>query len=73
MFRYASPEQFVHLFRAFYGPIHKAFLALDANGQAALGADLIDTVARFNTAVDGSMRVPSDYEEVIIVKANTTC
>ena len=69
VFRYASPEQFVHVFRAFYGPIHKAFLALDANGQAALGGDLIDTVARFNTAVDGSMRVPSDYEEVIIVKA----
>jgi SAM-dependent methyltransferase len=69
VFRYASPEHFVHVFRAFYGPIHKAFLALDANGQAALGGDLIDTVARFNTAVDGSMRVPSDYEEVVIVKA----
>jgi SAM-dependent methyltransferase len=69
VFRYASPEQFVSVFRAFYGPIHKAFLALDANGQAALGRDLIDTVARFNTAVDGSMRVPSEYEEVIIVKA----
>jgi SAM-dependent methyltransferase len=69
VFRYASPEQFVRVFRAFYGPIHKAFLALDANGQAALSGDLIDTVARFNTAVDGSMRAPSDYEQVIIVKA----
>ena len=69
MFRYASPEQFVDVFRAFYGPIHKAFLALDADGQAALRGDLLDTVARFNTAVDGSMRVPSDYEEIIIVKA----
>jgi SAM-dependent methyltransferase len=69
VFRYASPEHFVHVFRAFYGPIHKAFLALDANGQAALSGDLIDTVARFNTAVDGSMRVPSDYEQVIVVKA----
>jgi ubiquinone/menaquinone biosynthesis C-methylase UbiE len=69
VFRYASPEHFVHVFRTFYGPVHKAFLALDANGQAALDADLIDTVARFNTASDGSMRVPSEYAEVLVVKA----
>jgi hypothetical protein len=66
---YASPEQFVEIFRTYYGPIHKAFLALDARGQAALGADLLETVARFNTARDGSMRVPSDYAEIVIVKA----
>jgi len=69
VFRYPSPERFIDVFRAFYGPIHKAFLTLDSNGQAALEGDLIDTVARFNTATDGSMRVPSDYAEVIIVKA----
>jgi SAM-dependent methyltransferase len=69
VFRYASPHEFLDVFRAFYGPIHKAFLALDANAQAALAGDLIDTVARFNTAMDGSMRVPSDYAQVLIVKA----
>ena len=69
VFRYHSPEHFVDVLRAFYGPIHRAFLALDANGQAALAGDLIDTIARFNTALDGSMRVPSDYAEVIIAKA----
>jgi hypothetical protein len=69
VFRYASPEQFVHVFCTFYGPVHKASLALDANGQAALDADLMNTVARFNTAIDGSMRVPSEYAEVLVVKA----
>jgi SAM-dependent methyltransferase len=69
VFRYHSPEHFIEVLRAFYGPIHKAFLALDANGQAALAGDLIDTIARFNTATDGSMRVPSDYAEVIVAKA----
>ena len=69
VFRYQSPERFVDVLRACYGPIHKAFLALDANGQAALAGDLIDTIARFNTARDGSMRAPSDYAEVIIAKA----
>ena len=69
VFRYHSPERFIDVFRAFYGPIHKAFLALDPNGQTALAGDLLETVNRFNTATDGSMRAPSDYAEVIIVKA----
>ena len=69
VFRYPSPERFIEVFRAFYGPVHKAFLALDTAGQSALAGDLLDTVARFNTATDGSMRAPSDYAEVIIVKA----
>jgi hypothetical protein len=43
VFRYASPEQFVTLFRAFYGPVHTAFLALDAHGQAALGSVRLPT------------------------------
>ena len=55
--------------RTFYGPVHKAFLALDPPGQAALATALRTTVARFNTATDDSMRVPLDYAEIIINKA----
>ena len=69
VFRYHSPDQFVDVFRAFYGPAHKAFLALDAKRQTALAADLLETIGRFNTASDGSMRVPSNYAEVIVTKA----
>ena len=69
VFRYASPQHFIDVFRAFYGPIHKAFLALDTNSQAALNSDLLDTVARFNTATDGSMRAPSEYAEIVIARA----
>jgi SAM-dependent methyltransferase len=69
VFRYPSPRVFIDVFRAFYGPIHKAFQALDTNGQAALSGDLMDTIARFNTAKDGSMRAPSDYAEILITKA----
>jgi SAM-dependent methyltransferase len=69
VFRYRSPEHFVDVFRSFYGPVHKAFLALDPIGQAGLASGLIETVARFNTAMDGSMRVPSEYAEVIVTKA----
>lgn len=69
VFRYASPPHFLEEFRTYYGPIHKAFLALDAGGQAALEHDLLQTVARFDTGRDGTMRVPSAYAEVIVTKA----
>lgn len=69
VFRYRSPAHFVEFFRTYYGPVHKAFLALDAAAQAALETDLHDTIARFNTAADGSMRVPAGYIEVVIAKA----
>jgi SAM-dependent methyltransferase len=69
VFRYRSPQHFVDEFRTYYGPVHKAFLALDAMGQAALETDLLATVGRFNTARDGSVRVPSGYAEIVIDKA----
>ncbi len=68
VFRYRSPEHFVDIFRTYYGPVHKAFLALGENGDG-LERDLLDTIARFNTATDGTMRVPSEYAEIIIRRA----
>ena len=67
-FRYKSPAHFIEVFRSLYGPIHKAFLALDADGQAALEADLLALIARFNTATDGSVSINSAYAEVIIMR-----
>jgi SAM-dependent methyltransferase len=32
LFRYRSPDHFVAFFQAYYGPVHKAFLALDPEG-----------------------------------------
>ena len=68
MFRYRSPLHFIEVFRTYYGPMHKAFLAVGPEKQGALESDIIATIARFNTAKDGSMRTPSDYAEVVIVK-----
>lgn len=69
VFRYRTPQHFLDVFRTFYGPMHKAFLALEAKAQEALARDILDTIGRFNTASDGSMRVPSTYAEVVMVKA----
>ena len=69
VFRYRSPEHFVELFRNLYGPVHKAFLALDENAQSSLEADLLKLIDEFNDATDGSMRVRAEYLEAIIAKA----
>ena len=67
-FRYRSPAHFVDVFRTLYGPVHKAFLALDAEGQAALESDIIALIDEFNIATDGSMNAPAEYAEVIIFR-----
>jgi len=69
VFRYRSPDHFVDFFRTYYGPVHKAFLSLDGTGQAALERDLHAVIAQFNTARDGSMRVPGAYLEIVVTKA----
>ena len=40
-FRYKSPAHWVEIFKTYYGPTNKAFLALDATGQESLEADLL--------------------------------
>jgi hypothetical protein len=57
------------VFRTYYGPIHKAFVALDQAGQSALARDLNATITSLSTASDGSMRVPSAFAQIVITKA----
>jgi ubiquinone/menaquinone biosynthesis C-methylase UbiE len=68
MFRYRSPEHFLHVFKSWYGPVHKAFAALDVTQQAVLADDLLSLMARFNRADDGTLVVPSEYLQVVITR-----
>ena len=67
-FRYESPAHWIQVFRDYYGPTHKAFAALDAPKQAALEADITALLERFNVAGKGSLVVPGEYLEVVVVK-----
>jgi SAM-dependent methyltransferase len=67
-FRYRSPEHFLNVFETFYGPIHKAFAALDRQRQTELRNDLNALIVRMNRATDGTMIVPSEYLEVVITR-----
>ena len=67
VFRFPTPEAWVHYFREHYGPTLKAFEALAASDPAAekqLHADLIDLAARYTTS-DTYCRIPSAYLEAI--------
>jgi ubiquinone/menaquinone biosynthesis C-methylase UbiE len=68
VFRYRSPQHWLDVFKTFYGPMLKAFAALDANAQAALTCDLLALAGEFNRAGDGAMAVRSEYLEVVITK-----
>lgn len=68
VWRFASAQHYLDLFRDFYGPVLKAFAALDEASQAALARDLIDAVERFNRSDDETFVVPADYLEVVATK-----
>jgi ubiquinone/menaquinone biosynthesis C-methylase UbiE len=68
MFRYRSPEHWIEIFREYYGPVLKAFAAIDPPARTALEADLHTLLGRFNIATDGTAVIPSEYLEVVVTR-----
>ena len=68
VFRYRSPEHWLEVFKTYYGPVLKAFAALAPSAQAALERDLLALAHEGNRATDGSMVVPSEYLQIVIVR-----
>jgi SAM-dependent methyltransferase len=67
-FRYESAAHFVDIFRRYYGPVHKAFAALDGERQAALEADLLALLRQADTGGSRGLVVAGEYLETVIVK-----
>jgi ubiquinone/menaquinone biosynthesis C-methylase UbiE len=67
-FRYRSAAHFMDVFKTYYGPMLKAFGALDESKRSYLHDDLVALITRMNKASDGTMVVPSEYLEIVIVK-----
>jgi ubiquinone/menaquinone biosynthesis C-methylase UbiE len=67
-FRYKSAEHFLEIFKTYYGPVLKAFAALDATVQQDLHNDLYALIVRMNKSGDATMVVPSEYLEVVITR-----
>jgi ubiquinone/menaquinone biosynthesis C-methylase UbiE len=69
VWRFESPEQYLHLFRTYYGPSYKAFETLDEPGREALAKDLLEALDRYAEYSDGPLLVPAEYLEVIAIRA----
>jgi ubiquinone/menaquinone biosynthesis C-methylase UbiE len=67
-FRYKSPKHWIETFRNYYGPVMKAFAAIDPPARETLEADLYALLEKLNTAADGTLIVPSEYLEVVITR-----
>lgn len=68
MFRYASAEHWLDVFRSYYGPTRRAFEALDPARRELLAADLIDIARWFNGSNDETLVLPGDYLEVVAIR-----
>ena len=68
-FRYKSAAHWLQVFRDYYGPINKAFGALEPARQAAFEGDLLALMESRNRSGDGTLVLPSEYLEVVIQRA----
>ena len=66
VFRYRTAQHWLDTFRTYYGPVQKAFVAVGADREEALTADLLALVQRFNRSGDASLVMPSEYLEIVI-------
>ena len=69
VFRYASPAHWIEVFRTYYGPVQKAFAALDAEGQVALEAELTALLRGADVSGGASLVIPSEYLEIVVERA----
>ena len=67
-FRYRSAEHWIDVFRQYYGPTHKAFAALDGEGQGRLHADLVRLLESRSVGGRSSLVVPGEYLEAVITR-----
>ncbi len=68
VFRYRSPEHWLQIFKTYYGPMLKAFAAVESSAQAALASDIMAQIERFNRSGDAGMVVPSEYLEIVVTR-----
>jgi ubiquinone/menaquinone biosynthesis C-methylase UbiE len=68
-FCYESPEHWLDVFKTYYGPMNRAFAALEGAQQSELQADVLDLLRRFNRGGKDSLIIPGEYLQVKVVKA----
>ena len=67
-FRYRSAAHWLQVFRDYYGPMHKAFAALEEAAGQKLTRDITALLEEMNVAGKTSLVVPAEYLEIVITK-----
>jgi SAM-dependent methyltransferase len=68
VWRFPSAQHHVDFMREYYGPLNKAFGALDEEGQNALESDLISLAESYNRSDDGTAVLHADYLEIVATR-----
>ena len=68
-FRYESPAHWLHVFRTWYGPVHKAFASLDAQRARQLESSITALMEELNQGGEHALVIPSEYLEIVITRA----
>ena len=63
------PDEVVEFFRVNYGPMSRAFAALEGDGQKQLRSELVSLWSAYNNAVNYTTQVDAEYLEVIATRA----
>ena len=69
VWRFRSARHHVEFMRGYYGPLNKAFGALDEAGQDALESDLISLAERYDRSGNGTASLAADYLEVVATRS----
>jgi ubiquinone/menaquinone biosynthesis C-methylase UbiE len=67
-FRFRSAEDYFETFKAYYGPLVRAWAGLDAEGQASLRDQLVALAAAANRNTAGALTVDSEYLEAVATR-----
>jgi ubiquinone/menaquinone biosynthesis C-methylase UbiE len=68
VFRFRSAEDYFETFKAFYGPLVKAWAALDADGQLSLQTQLEALADGADRKTTDGLTIPSEYLEVVVTR-----
>ncbi len=64
VFRYQSAEDMFETFKNYYGPVLKAYSAIDDDGRTSLRTQLV-ALFNANNRATNSLAVPAEYLEVV--------
>jgi len=66
---YRSIDHAIETFRNFFGPMARAFQAIDAAGQNALRSDVATLFDRYNRATDGTLAMEAAYLQAVATRS----